>query len=145
MEKKTTVKLDETKVAAKAVETKTAVKAEPAKAVEAAKNVEKKTEEKKAVAKAEPAKKEAAKKPAAKKAAPKKAAAKKEEMKPEIYVQFANQESVLADVVEKVKNQFVAEGNKASSIKTLQVYLKPEDYSAYYVINGKVDGRVDLF
>ena len=32
-----------------------------------------------------------------------------------------------------------------SSIKDLRVYLKPEDGAAYYVINEKVAGRVDLF
>ena len=48
-------------------------------------------------------------------------------------------------VEEKVKAQFVAEGNKASSIKSLNVYVKPEEFSAYYVINGDFTGRVDLF
>lgn len=32
-----------------------------------------------------------------------------------------------------------------SSIKTLQLYLKPEESAAYYVINQKFAGKVDLF
>jgi len=48
-------------------------------------------------------------------------------------------------VIEKAKNEFVAEGHRASSIKSLQVYLKPEEFAAYYVINQKFAGRVDLF
>ena len=95
---------------------------------------------KEATAKVETAAK-TAKKPAAKKAAP----AKKEEVKAEVYVQFQGQEAVVADVIEKAKKQFVEEGHRASTIKSIQVYLKPEEYAAYYVINQKHAGRVDLF
>ena len=95
---------------------------------------------KEATAKVETAAK-TAKKPAAKKAAP----AKKEEVKAEVYVQFQGQEAVVADVIEKAKKQFVEEGHRASTIKNIQVYLKPEEYAAYYVINQKHAGRVDLF
>ena len=35
-----------------------------------------------------------------------------------------------------------AAGHRLSSIKSLDVYIKPEDYTAYYVINGKVTGKV---
>ena len=48
-------------------------------------------------------------------------------------------------MIEKAKKQFEAEGHRASSIKSIQVYLKPEEYAAYYVINQKHAGRVDLF
>lgn len=91
------------------------------------------------------AKKAPAKKAPAKKAATttKKAPAKKAETV--ITVQFGGNEVAIASVEEKVKAQFVAEGNKASSIKSLNIYVKPEEASAYYVINGDVTGRVDLF
>lgn len=96
----------------------------------------------KAEAKKAPAKKAPAKKAEAKKTPAKKAAAKSETV---ITVQFAGNEVAIATVEEKVKAQFVAEGNKASSIKSLNIYVKPEEASAYYVINGDVTGRVDLF
>ena len=98
----------------------------------------------KAEAKKAPAKKAPAKKAAttAKKAPAKKAAAKSETV---ITVQFQGNEVSIASLEEKVKAQFVAEGNKASSIKSLNVYVKPEEFSAYYVINGDFTGRVDLF
>ena len=83
-----------------------------------------------------------AKKAPAKKAPAKKAAAKAETV---ITVQFGGNEVAIATVEEKVKAQFVAEGHKASSIKSLNIYVKPEEASAYYVINGDVTGRVDLF
>ncbi len=34
--------------------------------------------------------------------------------------------------------------NKVSTIKEMQIYVKPEEYAAYYVING-VSGRINLF
>ena len=125
----------------KAAEVKeTPVKMETVKEVVAEKAEAVKEAVKEATAKVETAAK-TAKKPAAKKAAP----AKKEEVKAEVYVQFQGQEAVVADVIEKAKKQFVEEGHRASTIKNIQVYLKPEEYAAYYVINQKHAGRVDLF
>ena len=147
MRKKTTTARSAVKAAAaeaRAVEVKGAeaapVEEKPAEKTEA-KPVEVK-EEVKAEEKAE-AKKAA--KPAAKKPAAKAAPAKKEEVKPEVFVQFQGQEAVVEDVIEKAKKQFTEEGHRVSTIKTIQVYLKPEEYAAYYVINQKYTGRVDLF
>lgn len=72
-------------------------------------------------------------------------AAKKDGTIPEIYVQYGPDESSVQTVVEKIKAEYVEQGHRASSIKSLKVYLKPEDTAAYYVINDKVAGRVDLF
>ena len=82
--------------------------------------------------------KAAAKKPAAKKAA-------KEVLKPEITVQYQNLEVTTEVVEERVKAQFAAEGHRVGTIKKLNIYVKPEEYAAYYVINDKFTGRVDLF
>ena len=128
-------------------EPKTDVKNEVEKAVEKTtekveKAVEKTTEkvaEKAAEVKADV--KETVKKTTAKAAK----AAKKEPVKPEIIVQYQNSEIDTASVEERVKAQFVAEGHKAGFIRKLNIYIKPEEYSAYYVINDKFSGRVDLF
>lgn len=156
MEKKSTkpnVSTVTKNVAAKAAEPVKAVEpvkaAEPVKAVEAVKAaetkavVEKKAEEiaagvtevKKAAGRV---KEKATKKTRAAKAA-------KAALKPEIFVQFQDKEGIVEEAVEKAKAQFVAEGHRESSIKSLRVYLKPEDGAAYYVINDKIAGRVDLF
>ena len=127
-----------------ASEPKTDVKNEVEKAVEKTtekveKAVEKTTEkvaEKAAEVKADI--KETVKKTTAK-------AAKKEPVKPEIIVQYQNSEVDTAAIEERVKAQFVAEGHKAGFIRKLSIYIKPEEYSAYYVINDKFSGRVDLF
>lgn len=48
-------------------------------------------------------------------------------------------------MIERATQAYVADGHRASSIKSLQVYLKPEESAAYYVINSKYAGKVDLF
>ena len=55
------------------------------------------------------------------------------------------QQADLANVVAKIKAAYVAEGHRESSIKALRVYLKPQDWKAYYVINNKIEGQIDLF
>lgn len=101
-----------------------------------------KAEEVKAEVKAE-AKKAPAKKEPAKKATPVKAA--KAEIKTALYVQFAGNEATEADIIDKVKAAYVAEGHKESAIKEINLYVKPEEYAVYYVINDKAIGKVNLF
>lgn len=146
MQKRPVEKAAEVKAAVKATETKAVVKAEEVKA-EAKEVVAKKAET--VVKKAETAVKAAAKttaKKATKKAAAKKTAkAEKKELVPEVFVQFDGNEDVVANVIERAKEAFTADGHRASSIKSLKVYLKPEEYAAYYVINDTYAGKVNLF
>ena len=140
---------------AKAKETAEAAKKTAEKTAEAAKKTAETTKETAEAAKktadktAEAAKKtaektaEAAKKTAKKTVA--KVAAKTAVVKAATIVQYQNNEVDTTKVEEKVKAQFVSEGHKAASIKKLNIYIKPEEYSAYYVINDKFSGRVDLF
>lgn len=129
---------------------KTEVKA-PVKAEVKTETTVPKAEEVKAEVKAEvkeeakkaPAKKEPAKKAPAKKATPVKAA--KAEIKTALYVQFAGNEVTEADIIDKVKAAYVAEGHKESAIKEINLYVKPEEYAVYYVINDKAIGKVNLF
>lgn len=149
-------------VAAKKVEevmeaVKPVAKAAEAKKEEVKKEEVKKEEVKKEAEKAAPAKKEEAapakevketKKPGRKAGSKNKTtkAAKKEENVTEVYVQYGpNGEASVDAVVDRIKNEYVAQGHRASSIKSLKVYLKPEERSAYYVLNDKIQGRVDLF
>lgn len=125
------------------------VKAEVEKAVEkTTEKVAEKVAEKAAEVKADvkdTVKKTTAKAAKAAKTAKEAKPAKKEPVKPEIIVQYQNSEVDTAAVEERVKAQFVAEGHKAGFIRKLSIYIKPEEYSAYYVINDKFSGRVDLF
>ena len=126
---------------------KTEVKA-PVKAEVKTETTAPKTEEVKAEVKEEakkaPAKK-AEVKEEAKKAPAKKATPAKAEIKTALYVQFAGNEVTEADIIDKVKAAYVAEGHKESAIKEINLYVKPEEYAVYYVINDKAIGKVNLF
>lgn len=123
-------------------EVKTEIKTETtvpkAEEVKAEVKAEVKEEAKKAPAKKEPAKKAPAKKATLVKAA-------KAEIKTALYVQFAGNEATEADIIDKVKAAYVAEGHKESAIKEINLYVKPEEYAVYYVINDKAIGKVNLF
>lgn len=93
------------------------------------------------VEKAEPV----VKKAATKEKAATKAKKEKQPAKTEIIVQYQQNAANLGELEDKVKKQFVAEGHRAGCIKTLNIYVKPEEYKAYYVINDKFFGSVDLF
>ena len=156
MQKRPVEKAAEVKAAVKATETKAVVKAEEVKEVVAkkAETVVKKAEEtvkkaeetaKKAETTVKAAAKTTAKKATKKAAAKKTAKAEKKELVPEVFVQFDGNEDVVANVIERAKEAFTADGHRASSIKSLKVYLKPEEYAAYYVINDTYAGKVNLF
>ncbi|HIR96249.1 MAG TPA: hypothetical protein IAD39_00075 [Candidatus Merdisoma faecalis] len=122
----------------------TAVASDPVKTAEPVK-AEKPAETKAEPVKAEPAKKTAAKKETAKKTTAKKTVkAEKPAVTQNVYVQFAGLEISTADLTAKVTEEWVALGHRASSIKSLDLYVKPEDMAAYYVINGKESGKIAL-
>lgn len=90
------------------------------------------------------------KKAATKKAAPKKETADKKtttkkDVAADIYVEFACNQVSEKDVTERIKAAYVEGGHRASSIKSLRIYIKPEENAAYYVINDDNVGKVDLF
>ena len=122
----------------------TAVASDPVKTAEPVK-AEKPAETKAEPVKAEPAKNTAAKKETAKKTTAKKTVkAEKPAVTQNVYVQFAGLEISTADLTAKVTEEWVALGHRASSIKSLDLYVKPEDMAAYYVINGKESGKIAL-
>lgn len=73
-----------------------------------------------------------------------KAETKKVEKKDEVFVQFAGEEYVVEEVMEKAKAAYIAEGHRACAIKSVRLYIKPEERKAYYVINDKAAGSIDL-
>ena len=127
------VKATEAKDAVKKT-TKTAAKKTAAKAETAKKAV------KTAAVKAEAKAKAAATKTAAKTAV-KKAAAKKE-VKTETFIQYNDEQTDMDAVLKRVEADLKAQKVAAKDIK---LYIKPQDGACYYVADGKVAGRVDLF
>lgn len=63
----------------------------------------------------------------------------------EVILQYRDYEVNMDDVTERVKSHYIAKGNQADSIESMQIYVKPEDFTAYYVINDGVVGKVNLF
>ena len=127
-------------------------KAEPKKEakVEAKKEAEVKKAEPKKVEKAVEVKtvakkedKAAEKKPAAKKATTtkkaattaKKAPAKAAKVENNIYVQFSGMEFDTVAIEKAVKADYTAKNGK-KDMKSVSIYIKPEDMKAYYVIDG---------
>lgn len=105
---------------------KKTTKAEEVK-VEEVKAVEAKTEE----VKAEPAKK----------AAPAKKTAKAAEPVIKCTIEFQGKNTAVRSIVDNI---FEMEGGK-ENVKTLDVYVQPENNVAYYVVNGVEEGKSVTF
>ena len=124
-EKKAEKKAEEKKTEPKAAEKKTA---------------EKKVTAKKAEEKA-PAKKTTAKKTTTKKTTAKKSTAKKE-IKVSAFVEYYGKQVEEKEIIARVKKAWTSSGNKIGDIKTMDLYIKPEESAVYYVINGTSTGAV---
>lgn len=71
--------------------------------------------------------------------------AKKAVVKEKVYLQYLGKEIDSEDVMKKVKEQWTKVlKNKVGDIKSITIYMKPEENAAYYVINGDVTGNVEL-
>ncbi len=89
-------------------------------------------------------KKTTAKATVAKKATQKKTV-KKAPVKIDLFLQFAGREYTQNDIFQKVKDVWTKDmKNKVGDLKDVQIYIKPEELAAYYVINGETTGKVDL-
>ena len=93
-----------------------------------------KAEAKAEAPKVETKKAEEPKKETAKKAPAKRTAAK--DIKTSVVVQFAGKEVAEKDLIAAVKKAYTKKGNKVGDIKTIEIYVKPEESAAYYVVNG---------
>ncbi len=82
---------------------------------------------------------EEAPKAAVKKPAARKTAAKKSEPETTVTIQFQGKEITAVQVVEAAKAAFT-EANPDAEIKTMDVYVKPEEGVAYYAVNGEGSG-----
>ena len=71
--------------------------------------------------------------------------AKTNEVKQEVLIQYDGLESNLTEIYQRVKNTYLADGHDIESFKEIKLYIKPQDFTAYYVINGEYTGKVGLF
>ncbi len=90
------------------------------------------------------------KSPAAKKsesvsaAAEKSASKKAPDKAAKVIVQFNGKEYDTDEIAEMCRVAYKAD-NSRKQIRSLEIYIKPEEHKAYYVVNGKADGlSIDL-
>ena len=62
-------------------------------------------------------------------------------LKPELFMQYQDIEVNMADLVEAAKADFHT-AKKRALITDLKLYIKPEERTAYYVINETYHGKV---
>ncbi len=62
-----------------------------------------------------------------------------------IYVQYMGNETTTDDIMKKIKEYWTKElKKKVSEMKSVTVYVKPEEGKAYYVINDEITGDIEL-
>ncbi len=66
-------------------------------------------------------------------------------MKTAFYVESYGRQAEEKAIIAKIKELWVADGNKIKDITELNIYAKPEEDACYYTINGTVSGEIKLF
>lgn len=60
-------------------------------------------------------------------------------------LQYRDRETDMKDIAKRVTEDYAKRGNDASKIELIQIYLKPTDFTAYYVVNNSYEGKIPLF
>ncbi len=64
--------------------------------------------------------------------------------KEEVFVQYGQHEIRTIDIMDKAKADYISKGHRVSDIKEIQVYIKPSDNAAYYVVNHSETGKIEF-
>ena len=64
--------------------------------------------------------------------------------KVEFNLEFADKQISYDDILKLAKDKWKADGNKATDLKKLELYIKPEESKTYYVANSEVNGEFDI-
>ena len=65
-------------------------------------------------------------------------------MKATVYFVYGGVQVTEKQVLDKIKEHWVAEGKKIKDIASLDVYYKSEEGMCYYIINGDVKGGFSI-
>lgn len=65
-------------------------------------------------------------------------------MKTSVYVEFYGEQVSQDELVKEVKKIWTDGGNKEADLKSINLYVKPEEDRCYYVINGDVNGSFHI-
>lgn len=64
--------------------------------------------------------------------------------KTNLFVEYCGKQVEDKAMVAAVKKQWTEAGNKVGDIKTMDLYVKPEEAAVYYVINETESGKVEF-
>lgn len=59
-----------------------------------------------------------------------------------VYIQYFGKQVTTKDIIDSCQADY--KSNNRAAVKSLEVYVKPEDDTAYYVVNGNVQGNISL-
>ena len=65
-------------------------------------------------------------------------------MKMKTFVEYNGKQVEEKELIASVKKVWVEAGNKVGDIKTLELYIKPEEATVYYVINETEKGSIEF-
>ena len=69
--------------------------------------------------------------------------AKADNLKPEIFMEYQGSQTDMNTLLKAAKADFRAT-KKRTLVTDLKLYVKPEEHIAYYVINGKHEGKISF-
>ena len=64
--------------------------------------------------------------------------------KTSMFVEYQGKQVEDKAILASVKKAWTEAGNKVGDMKTVELYIKPEENSVYYVVNGTETGKVEF-
>jgi len=64
--------------------------------------------------------------------------------KTSMFVEYQGKQVEDKAILASVKKAWTEAGNKVGDMKTVELYIKPEENAVYYVINGTETGKVEF-
>jgi hypothetical protein len=61
-----------------------------------------------------------------------------------MFVEYKGKQVEDKAILAAVKKAWTEAGNKVGDMKTVELYIKPEETAVYYVINGTETGKVNF-
>jgi len=68
---------------------------------------------------------------------------KADQLKPEFFVQYQGKEFDMGELAKAAKADF-HQTRKRTLVTDMKLYFKPEERAAYYVVNGKFEGKISF-
>lgn len=62
----------------------------------------------------------------------------------ELYLQYQDQETKLVELQDRILHWWEENSSEFDQLEKIRIYMKPEDHRAYFVINDKYQGEVEL-